>query len=1012
MPEAATATRTPAPSPAAPAAASRAARRPATPGPAARPGGPSAAATRSGAGGPGPALRLVQATAPIAGPAASGQRPALTLVGSPNGGGAPLPPQVAIPISKSLGVDTSKIRVHTDPAAGGAARGHGALAFAYGNDIFLAPGQSPTDLPLIAHEVAHVVQQRGAPRVQLWTPGGADRFEREAHHAAAAVTTGRPFVVEQHAPTSVQRFGLDDVLNWIGDQASFIPGFRLFTIVLGFNPISRKPVDRSAANIMRGLIEVLPLGALVTQALDKYGIIDKAGAWVEQELHTLGDIGAAFAQAWGAFKATITAADYFPPWGGVFDRAKSMLGAPVKRLYDFALGLISGIVDIVKDAILRPLGEIAKQSRGWDLLCAVLGKDPITGDKVEPNAEKLIGGFMKLIGQEEVWENIKKANAIARAWAWFKGALAGLMGFVQQIPGMFLDALKALQLADLINLPSTFVRLAKVFGSFALKFFSWAGEQVLQLLQIICEVVAPGAIPYLRKAAGAFSEIVHNPIKFMGNLIGAAKLGFQNFASNFLEHLKAGLLDWLTGSLPGIYVPRALTLPEIFRFVLSVLGISWANIRAKFVKVIGEPAMKALEIGFDLVVKLVRDGPGAAWEEIKSQLANLKEMAIGAITDFVVDAVVKKAIPQLVALFIPGAGFVTAIIKIYDTIMVFVQKVSKIIQVVTAFIDSIVEIAGGALGNAAKKVESILSNLLGLAISFLAGFVGLGNVASKVKGVIEKIQAAVDKGIDWLINWVVTIAKKIGKLFSGRGDKPGTPEQQLESAFAAAEQKLAEPGATVEGVQEALPTVKAQFGLKSLTLIVEDKDAGIGRLEGLINPPKVKRERLPAGSLGYINVERPKRFAADTKRALIELFVAEFGSNKITAEGSFRAKRKYGRRHIISSNDMATYYQSVFVPKMKVQEAIKILAKHKLAPKPENETATAVRAAIRGLFLLAYNDSDNLVADLQSDNSALGPGIDKEMFNYYYIGKLSNYIAEFRAKWQIPGHGTLIVTGW
>ena len=41
----------------------------------------------------------------------------------------------------------------------------------------------------------------------------------------------------------------------------------------------------------------------------------------------------------------------------------------------------------------------------------MLGKDPITGEPVPRTAETLIGGFMKLIGQEEVWENIKKANA-------------------------------------------------------------------------------------------------------------------------------------------------------------------------------------------------------------------------------------------------------------------------------------------------------------------------------------------------------------------------------------------------------------------------------------------------------------------------------------------------------------------------------------------------------------------------------------------------------------------------
>ena len=100
-------------------------------------------------------------------------------------------------------------------------------------------------------------------------------------------------------------------------------------------------------------------------------------------------------------------------------------------------------------------------------------------------------------------------------------------------------------------------------------------------------------------------------------------------------------------------------------------------------------------------------------------------MVIGGITDFVVDMVVKKAIPKLIAMFIPGAGFISAILSIYDTIMVFVNKISKIIQVVTGFIDSIVAIASGAIGAAAKRVENSLAGLLSLAISFLAGFVGL-----------------------------------------------------------------------------------------------------------------------------------------------------------------------------------------------------------------------------------------------------------------------------------------------
>src|SRR3712207_8322420 len=49
----------------------------------------------------------------------------------------------------------------------------------------------------------------------------------------------------------------------------------MFTIILGFNPINMSRVDRSAANILRAMIEFMPGGNLITQALDNYGVLDR-----------------------------------------------------------------------------------------------------------------------------------------------------------------------------------------------------------------------------------------------------------------------------------------------------------------------------------------------------------------------------------------------------------------------------------------------------------------------------------------------------------------------------------------------------------------------------------------------------------------------------------------------------------------------------------------------------------------------------------------------------------------
>ena len=96
----------------------------------------------------------------------------------------------------AFGEDLGDVRVHTGKGAGDAAEHLGARAFTSGRDIYFNEGEyNPSTREgkeLLAHELAHVLQQRGgAPDTQANRVGTAgDAFEREAHEAAAAVTGG------------------------------------------------------------------------------------------------------------------------------------------------------------------------------------------------------------------------------------------------------------------------------------------------------------------------------------------------------------------------------------------------------------------------------------------------------------------------------------------------------------------------------------------------------------------------------------------------------------------------------------------------------------------------------------------------------------------------------------------------------------------------------------------------------------------------------------------------------
>jgi len=755
-------------------------------------------------------------------------------------GGVPLPAPVRTFMEPRFGANFSNVRIHTGESAAQQSADLGARAFTVGEHVFFGRDnfqpQSAGGRELIAHELAHTIQQ-----------------------GAAVQRSTDPTVAHRSEPR-VQRFGVKDAVDWIADKARYIPGFSLLTIVLGVNPINWEHVDRSAANILRALLELIPVtGPLLAQALDGYGIFAKVGAWVETQIRTLGLVGNALKGALDKFLDSLSWKDIFH-LGDVYERGKRIFTDPIDRLLAFGKSLAKDILGFIREAILLPLAKLAEGTRGYDLLKAVLGQDPVTGQPVPRSPETLIGGFMKLIGQEEVWENVKKANALPRVWAWFQGALQGLVAFVRQIPTQFVNALKSLEIIDLVFPPKAFLKLARVFGGFVLHFISWAGNTVWNLLEIIFDVVSPGALMYIKKTGAALKSILKNPIPFVLNLVRAAKRGFTNFADHFLTHLKEGLIDWLTGSLPDVYIPKAFSLVEIAKFAFSVLGLTWANIRQKLVAAIGETAVKALETGFDIVVTLVRDGPAAAWDKIKEQLANLKDMVIGGITDFVVDMVVKKAVPKLISLFIPGAGFISAILSIYDTIKVFIDKLAKIAQVVRSFVDSIVSIANGAIDAAAARVENTLAGLLSLAINFLAGFVGLGNVAEKVRGVIEKIRAPINKALDWLVNWIVTAAKAVGKRVVQAGvpqDPVARVEQGLEAAVKAVNAFAGKAvGKTL--LTPLLAAIKVRYAFTTLDVIPSGTDWWV---EGTASPAKKKKTnaKVGDGAAKKLTVDRKTR---------------------------------------------------------------------------------------------------------------------------------------------------------
>lgn len=384
----------------------------------------------------------------------------------------------------------------------------------------------------------------------------------------------------------------------------------------------------------------------------------------------------------------------------------------------------------------------------------------------------------------------------------------------------------------------------------------------------------------LAKAADVIGKIIKDPIGFLGNLVSAVKQGLSQFLGNILTHLKKGLVGWLFGALAeaGIELPQAFDLKGILQLVLQLLGMTYANIRARAVKLVGEPAVARLEQVAEVFKILVTEGPAGLWKFIMDKLGELKEQAMEALRNFIAESVIKAGITWLLSLLNPASAFIKACKMIYDVIIFFIERGSQIMSLVNSILDSVGAIAAGSLGAAAAKVEESLGKAVPVAISFLASLLGLGGIAGKVKEVIGKIQKPINSLIDKVVGGALKMAKKVvGKVKGAFGGKPRSDAEKqkaLQAGLAAgvsAMNKLKGKKVTAALIKPVLGAIKLRHRLSLLQPVKGDKywavEGNVQRNTKLDSTlPVADPAEVPAGLVkdGVVQI-RMQRGVADTK---------------------------------------------------------------------------------------------------------------------------------------------------
>ena len=160
------------------------------------------------------------------------------------------------------------------------------------------------------------------------------------------------------------------------------------------------------------MIDFMPGGNLVFQALDNARHHRSRWAtWLQEQINTLGMAASSLRQALDRFLDSLGWTDIFD-LGGVWDRAKRIFTEPIDRIINFAGWLVSGILTLHQRRHPAAGGAPGRRHARLRSVCAWSWARIRSPAMPYPRtAETLIGGFMRLIGQEEIWQHMQQSRA-------------------------------------------------------------------------------------------------------------------------------------------------------------------------------------------------------------------------------------------------------------------------------------------------------------------------------------------------------------------------------------------------------------------------------------------------------------------------------------------------------------------------------------------------------------------------------------------------------------------------
>jgi hypothetical protein len=485
-----------------------------------------------------------------------------------------------------------------------------------------------------------------------------------------------------------------------------------------------------------------------------------------------------------------------------WERAKSWVKSALKaltdlvgKIFDAVRSLVKGILDAVK-SVVKGLIDLAAKA----IKAAIHAFGAILKGLVTTLLGDIFPGLAKALN-DKIDSAVEAADKLVdKAADALKKGVDALVDFVGKVLDKIILAYQTVVSAG----------LALAYGAITGD-WSEAARIVLEPLLELLGIDKEEFYGYVGRASETISKIVDDPGGFVGNLWEAFKTGVGWFRDNFFEHLKNGVITWLSGAIGEFTMPKNFDVLGILDLGRQVMGLTLDTLRRIAVRVFGEKAVAMVEFVVGELVILIQGGWAALWERITSAFGDLVDLVLNALKEFVVTRLIMAAIEKLASLFTPIGAIVQLVMTIWNIVMFLKDQFDRIVSVLKAIVDTVTDIANGVLDKAAKGVEMALANALPVAIDLVAKLARLGGIPGKIREVLGSIRQRVE---DAIVNLVKKIGQGFKSFFKGKGGAEAAPGEALPVAGGA---PAVEVGETLE--------VAAPGGAHTLWFAVQGRDA-------------------------------------------------------------------------------------------------------------------------------------------------------------------------------------------